>query len=455
MVINTEFFNKYNKQAPRYTSYPPANMFNLNFNKSDLINSISKSDSKNISIYIHIPFCPQRCYFCGCNTSLYINDIQVERYFECLKKEILSIKEFIKNKPSINQIHFGGGTPNSVNLNLIREIFELLNINFNIEKDAEIAIECSPAYLDYKDIDFLKNIGFNRISLGIQDFNQEVLKAINRKPPLNEIDDIINYIRKSQFKGINIDLIYGLPLQTVDSFKQNILKAIELNTDRIVTFSYANIPWFNKEQNKMDGLKFPTEKEKFEMLDIAINLLTKNDYELIGMDHFAKKTDELAIAKKQNKLHRNFQGYCTKEKDTDVYAFGSSAISQLKYCYSQNTKQVDDYINQIESKGLAIERGYSLSSEDIIVKDIINEIMCNGIVNLLEICAKYKIEIEKLLSITKFDTSKIRNLIDDDLVEYSDYKIKVKNEGLLIVRNIAMAFDPKVSENTGNYSKII
>ena len=272
---------------------------------------------------------------------------------------------------------------------------DVLKSEFKFADFAEIAMECSPAYLDFEDVDVLAEIGFNRISLGIQDFHLEVLNAINRLPPKHDVAEMLNYMKNKGFKGLNLDLVYGLPLQTLNSFNENIQQIIELQPDRIATFSYAHIPWFNPAQKLMENYTFPTPDEKLKMLVSAIELLSENGYEVIGMDHFARKDDDLAIAKINKMLHRNFQGYNTKKTTGQVYAFGASAISQLDGCFVQNIKQIDQYIDAIQSNQLAVERAYILTREEKLIRDTINEIMCNGVADFKDIASKHNYSIEE------------------------------------------------------------
>lgn len=458
MEISTKFLNRYNKQTPRYTSYPPATSFNTDFFATDFIKQIELSNNQhpeNISIYIHIPFCPHRCHFCGCNTSVYESEEKVIRYIQCLKKEIRTITEYLDKKRIVTQVCWGGGTPNSINLDYVSEVMDLIKSIFHFADFAEISIECNPAYLGFIDIDKLFEIGFNRISLGIQDFNKNVLQAINRKLPKNDIFETMNYLKYKGFKGINIDLIYGLPLQTLDTFKNCIYNAIELNPDRIVTFSFAYVPWFNPEQKKLEQYRFPHPEEKLNMLIFAITHLSENVYEVIGMDHFAKKEDELAIAKYNNNLHRNFQGYCTKRTTGQVYAFGASAISQLHSCYAQNHKSITKYMEAIETDLLPVERGYILSDRDILIRDTINEIMCNGFLDFKEIANKHNCSVNDFISVTGFNKSKIADFIEEGMVEILDTSLRVSKTGMLFVRNIATAFDPNFSPSVNKHSQTI
>lgn len=458
MKITEQLFQKYNVPVPRYTSYPPATSFHADFENEIYIEQIKQSNSskpENISIYIHIPFCTQRCHFCGCNTALYQSEEKINLYVESIIKEINFVAQYIDKQRLVTQVSWGGGTPNSIDMKYIKMIMDTLKSKFSFADFAEIAMECSPAYLGFKDVDTLAATGFNRVSLGIQDFHIDVLNAINRLPPKHDISEMINYLKSKGFKGLNLDLVYGLPLQTLQSFNENIRRVIELQPDRIATFSYAHIPWFNPAQKLMDKYVFPTSDEKLQMLVSTIRLLSENGYEVIGMDHFARKDDELAIAKQNKMLHRNFQGYNTRKTTGQVYAFGASGISQLDGCFTQNVKQIDQYIKSIETNHLAVERGYILSREEILIRDTINEIMCNGYVNFGEIATKHNFTVAEFMGITKFDQSKIADLLHDELAELTDTDLKVTPAGMLIIRNVAVAFDPAFTYGSGKFSNTI
>lgn len=458
MKITEQLFQKYNVPVPRYTSYPPATSFNTDFDANNYTEQIKLSNSskpENISIYIHIPFCTQRCHFCGCNTALSQSDDKINLYVECIIKEIYYVSQFVDKQRFVTQVSWGGGTPNSIDMKYIKRIMDVLKDRFSFADYAEIAMECSPAYLDFKDVDTLAEMGFNRVSLGIQDFHIEVLNAINRLPPKHDVGEMLLYMKTKGFKGLNLDLVYGLPLQTPESFDENIRRVIELQPDRLATFSYAHIPWFNPAQKLMDKYQFPTADEKLQMLVSTIRQLSENGYEVIGMDHFARKDDELAIAKQNKMLHRNFQGYNTRKTTGQVYAFGASGISQLDGCFTQNLKQVDQYIEAIETKLLAVERGYILTKEEILIRDTINEIMCNGYINFSEIAAKHHLTVDGFMNITKFDKSKIADLLNDKLVELTETDLRVTPAGMLIVRNVAVAFDPAFTSGSNKFSTTI
>lgn len=452
------FLEKYNRPGPRYTSYPPATAFHKEFGAAEFLEAVKQSNEEepqNLSFYFHVPFCPQRCFFCGCNTAAFQNDDTVNRYIDCLIKEFETVAALIDPTREITQIHWGGGTPNSIELTQIARVMQTVLARFPLAENHEIAIECNPAYLKPEHIKQLADMGFNRISIGIQDFHKEVLDAINRKNSLHPLEEIIQAIRENGFKGFNFDLIYGLPLQTRESFQENLQIALSLQPDRIVTFSYAHVPWFNEQQKKLEVYNLPTAELKMTMLLDAIDTFSNAGYDCIGMDHFAKPSDELSQAKQNRSLHRNFQGYCTKATTGQVYAFGSSSISQLQNAYSQNFKSFSEYMDKVEATGLAIERGYAVSFEEKVIREVINEIMCNGYLDFSQIATIYNTTEAEVKRIVAYAPEKLQEFLDDDLISISDIGISVKPEGMLIVRNIAMSFDPALNASENQYSKTV
>ena len=458
MKVDNTLLKKFNKKGPRYTSYPPATHFTENYDDKDFINSVINSNNenpKNVSVYIHIPFCPQICHFCGCTTESGFTKPFLERYIDALMKEIEYVSKYIGEDRKLTQIHWGGGTPNAISLKYIEKVTNKIKECFNLSNEYEMAIECSPAHLDFKHIELLKQFGFNRISLGIQDFNEEVLDAINRRRPKHPIDKIINKIHSEGFNGTNIDLVYGLPLQTIENFNYSIEKAIELNTDRIVTFSYAHVPSILPRQKILENIGFPSAKVKAKMYNNAYNKFTKAGYVAIGMDHFCRPEDEFYIALKNNQLHRNFQGYCTKKTTGQVYGFGASSISQLFSAYSQNVKNAAQYIKKINEKNTAVLRGYSVNENEKIIRDVINSIMCNYYVDFSEISDKYQININEVKDLVNFKVEKFNDFIDLNIMNIENNKIVISHEARLFIRNIAMEFDPLLNKKIGTYSKTI
>jgi oxygen-independent coproporphyrinogen-3 oxidase len=458
MLSKKELLIKYNESGPRYTSYPPATFFDSKFSNSDHERHVIESNNENpsnISIYIHIPFCPQICHFCGCTTESGYTKPFLERYVDAVIKEINHVAKKIDKKRKVTQVHWGGGTPNAISYRYIEKITNKLYDEFKFASSYEMAIECNPAHLEFRHIELLKKFGFNRISLGIQDFRDDVLEAINRKPSKHKIEDIVSKIKSEGFTGTNIDLVYGLPLQTVSSFKKTVERAIELQTERLVTFSYAHVPSVLPRQKILEKIGFPNSNEKASMYEDSYKKFVNSGYISIGMDHYSLPEDEFAVALKNKNLHRNFQGYCTRETTGQVYAFGASAISQLSSAYSQNIKNAAQYIKAIEANNLAIFRGYSVTKEQKVIRDVINNLMCNYYVNFNDIADNNEISINKLYDIIDFSYKNFDEFVRDGILEISNDKINVYENGRLFTRNIAMKFDPLVKKNIGTYSKTI
>lgn len=458
MSVTSEFLQKYNISGPRYTSYPPANFFNQGFTTSEYIQELGLSNHQNpenISLYIHIPFCPQRCHFCGCSTVIAQRKMVVERYIQALKTEIKQVASLLDKSRKVTQIHWGGGTPNSISMKYIREIMDWIRLHFELNESAEIAMECSPAYLDYSHIDQLAEMGFNRISLGIQDFREDVLKVVNREAPRHPVKDLVDYLRNKGFRGINLDFIYGLPMQTLDSFRKTIEMAIAIRPDRIVTFSYAHVPWVKEAQKQLETIGLPDANDKMNMFLQASAQLSEAGYCAIGIDHFTLLEDDLTKAFRNKQLHRNFQGYCTLETTGQVYAFGASSISQLYGAYAQNFKDITKYMDAVEATGYAIERGYQLSREEQLVRAVINRIMCNGLLNLDEIAAEFALTVSEVKERVAFDPAKFESYISDGLMQLEGNEIRLSETGFLCARNIAMALDPALKAGEGVYSKTV
>ncbi|MDG5798787.1 oxygen-independent coproporphyrinogen III oxidase [Marinilabiliaceae bacterium ANBcel2] len=449
---------KYNKAVPRYTSYPPANYFSNKFTPEDYKVAVKESNllsPQNVSIYIHIPFCSKLCFYCGCNT-LISQSLKLKReYIDALKKEITVISQWIKKDRTVTQIHWGGGTPNSLESDQIIEIMELLKKSFSISNNAEIAIECNPAYLNKPYLLKLLKAGFNRVSLGIQDFNSDILKGVNRDKSELPVEELIKIIQK-RGAGVNLDFIYGLPQQTTESFKETIKQAVALEPDRLVTFSYAHVPWVKPHQSVLKKESIPSPNEKLEMFSAAWDVITDSKkYIPIGMDHFAKKDDQLSHAYKNNNLHRNFQGYCTKETTGQVYAFGVSAISQTERAYAQNTKEIRKYIDNISQGIPATEKGLFLSKEEQIVRELITELMCNNKLVWKNAADHLSSTPEELQRITQYSPEKMKEFVDDQLAEADLNEITIKEAGRFVVRNIAAILDPKLNSMDNCFSKSI
>jgi len=456
MKIPEKLIEKYNVPVPRYTSYPPANFFTEEFDSKSYIKALENSNSEtpeNISIYIHIPFCPKICFYCGCNTHLTRNKDKMRKYVNALKKEILMLKKYLNPKRKVSQVHWGGGTPNSLPAKMVKEVMNVIHDSFAFITRPEIAMECHPALLDDNYINELVNSGFNRISLGIQDFNKEVLDNVNRDASVIPVEDLVKMIKVHEHVGVNLDFIYGLPFQTVETFSETIKRAVEISPDRLVTFSYAHVPWIKKAQKILEKKGLPEAEEKLSMFEAGFNILTSSGYKPIGLDHFAKQNDELNLALENRTLHRNFQGYCTRETTGQVYAFGATGISQLESAYGQNAKVTEDYIHQIENGNFSIEKGYALNKNEKIIKHVINEIMCNYYVSWDQTADKFSITKENLFEIIAYNHDDLLVFFSDGLLTFTPNEVSVTNLGRFFVRNIAASFDPNLKTTTKKFSK--
>ena len=458
-MINKELLLKYNKPVPRYTSYPPANFFKDNFSSEDYVKSIIKSNEENpenISIYIHIPFCKKLCHYCGCNTCNMKDEETIKEYIKSVKKEMQLCFSHIDKKRKVSQIHYGGGTPNAISAQYLKELNELVFSNFKLLDEAEIAIECNPAYLNEEYIKLLKEAKFNRFSLGIQDFNNDVLNIINRDPSLLPVKDLITKLKMDNDRiKVNLDFIYGLPLQSKKSFSKTIKQAIDTGADRIVTFSYAHVPWVNKAQKILEKAGLPDNDEKIAMYESAYEILSNNGYTAIGLDHYAKNDDDLKKALDNGTLHRNFQGYCTTKTTGQVYAFGVSAISQFESAYIQNTKDINDYIATINTNNFACIKGYFLNDDEKIIRYIIEKIMCNKKLLWEQVYKEFRLSPNDMNSYISPAIETLNELNNDNIIKLSDNGIEVNEKEILFIRNVAAAFDPLL-KNTGNsFSKPI
>ena len=457
-MFDHRLIEKYNQPGPRYTSYPPANFFHEQFDGQQYLRLIEASNTdepRNVSLYVHIPFCPQICHFCGCNTSLYKNEAEVEQYIKALLTEIKLVADEIDKRRVVTQIHWGGGTPNSISYKWINTVMTFFYKYFKVDTDAEIAMECNPAYLELTDLIELSKLGFNRLSLGVQDFDTGLLKQMNRIPPKFPVKDLIRTAKKAGIDSINIDLMYGLPGQSLEHHLKSVRKTIALNPDRIVTFSYAHVPWFKSNQKNLEGYAMPEPEQKLNMLESAYNLLSEGGYVPIGMDHYVKPDDELFIALKNKKLHRNFQGYASREQTGQVYAFGATAISQLQKAYAQNVRNIDQYIQNLNDGQLPVLRGYELNAEEQIIRKVITEIMCNHQINWEQLAEELLTSVAKVKESVCFDPQKFQPFINDKMVEMNEEQVTVTPRGYFLIRNIAMAFDPYLNQEEKKYSKTI
>jgi oxygen-independent coproporphyrinogen III oxidase len=451
MKIREELALKYNFPVPRYTSYPPANKFAGGFDGSDFLGAVEESNSwspSNVSFYIHIPYCKKLCFYCGCNSCRAKDLISIDNYFRAMSLEIEAVTKRIGTDRKISQIHFGGGTPNSVPVSFLKEIIAKLSHNRSFIDMPEIAIECHPGLLDPDYVAELKRVGFNRFSLGIQDLNNGVLKLVNRDPSLIPVDKLISAIRRDSSIAVNLDFIYGLPGQTPESFARTIEEAAAMRPDRLVTFSYAHVPWVNRNQMKLEKHGLPDMMSKLRMFENTHLIMSRAGYRPVGLDHFVQEDDELSLASVTGDLHRNFQGYCTRRTTGQVYAFGSSGISQLGKAYFQTARDPDEYSAALLSGCIPVEKGYILSEGELFVREAIDSLMCNRRLNLKE----YISGVERLFDFTP-DRARLAEFEGEGITEMSGDTLHVTEDGTIFIRNVAASLDPLFKDYVMSFSK--
>jgi oxygen-independent coproporphyrinogen-3 oxidase len=432
---------KFNTQGPRYTSYPTAPMFSPKFTYEDFVEEIRDTNAEGttraLSLYFHFPFCAKLCYFCGCNMKVSNDRDVIGEYNGYLKREIDMVVPMIAASREVTQMHWGGGTPSHLEPDEIRDVGNYILKSLNFADDVEQSVEIDPRNMRRDHIAAFAEIGFNRTSFGVQDFDPQVQEAINRVQSEEITRQVVDWARECEFKSINLDLIYGLPHQTVATFIDTVDKVIDISPDRIAVFNYAHVPWLKKHQEILADQNLPAADERLAILEMTIQRLVDAGYEYIGMDHFAKPTDELAIAQKEGTLYRNFQGYSTKA-GADVYAFGVSAISQFENVYAQNEKEIRKYYARIDAGRAATHVGYRMTADDHIRKETIMQLMCNLEIDKQRIEREFDIEFDKYFAA---DLPKLDPFIADGLLEETDSHIRVLGSGILIIRNIAMCFD--------------
>ena len=436
LVWDQALIEKYNYSGPRYTSYPTALEFTEDFQHSDLIKATHTYPDRPLSLYIHIPFCHKLCYFCGCNKVITRHQEKADKYLDFLEKEILQQAVHFKDR-TVSQLHWGGGTPTFLLPPQITRLMTLLRTHFNFSEQAELSIEVDPREIELSTIDHLAKEGFNRLSLGVQDFNKDVQKAVNREQDEDFIKQLLTRAKEQGFQSTNLDMIYGLPLQTKESFAFTLEKVLALDPARLSIFNYAHMPSLFAAQRKINEDDMAKPAEKLAMLQHTIEFLTESGYQFIGMDHFAKPNDELALAQQQGILHRNFQGYTTQQ-DADLLGLGVSAISQIGHCYSQNQKKLSDYYQQVENVGHAQWRGVALNKDDLIRREVIKQLICNFTLNKKDIEQQFDLNFDQYFA---EDINLLTPFIEDQLVAIDSNKVQVLLTGKLLIRNICMCFD--------------
>jgi oxygen-independent coproporphyrinogen-3 oxidase len=439
--VNLNLVEKYNVAGPRYTSYPPATKFTDAIAWPQLAEKITANNrtARDLSIYFHIPFCETLCWFCGCTTVITLNHDQGMAYVDSLGREVARLAPMLNPQRQVVQLHFGGGSPTFLKPDEIRRLGEIIHRHFTFAPDIEASVEVDPRRLTRDHMAALREIGFNRASMGVQDFNPRVQEAVHRIQPRAMTQQAMDWMRELGYGSINLDLIYGLPHQTPESFNETLDTVLEMKPDRLAVFSYAHVPWVKPAQKILEQQQhLPAPETKLRVLKLVIEKLTANDqYVYIGMDHFARPNDELAVAQKKKQLQRNFQGYSTRA-GSDIYAFGMSSISQIPDAYWQNEKELPKWLAAVDAGRVPLQRAYFVTDEDKIRRETIMRVMCDLSLDYATMSQKLGINFaqhfeNELAALAPFEA--------DGLVRRLPTGLEVTNTGRLFIRNIAMCFD--------------
>lgn len=457
-TISTELLKRYDIPGPRYTSYPTANLFTENFTESDFLNALEMRTmgavtATPMSIYVHIPFCRSLCYYCGCNKIVTKHPELARPYLDNLYAETELVSKHLGVKQKVAQLHFGGGSPTFLTDEELAEVMGVLRQHFDFTHNIESSIEVDPRTVTPERLKHLWDIGFNRLSFGVQDFNCDVQKAIHREQSTESIFDLVKSAREIGFQSISVDLIYGLPHQTVDTFMHTIDQIAALRPDRLAVYGYAHLPQLFKAQRRILAEDLPDAATRLDLLSKSIEHLQQVGYEYIGMDHFALPEDSLSLAKKQGRMHRNFQGYST-HADCDLIGLGVSSISKVGSVYSQNCKDIETYTKLIDQGHLPTTRGVKLDRDDLLRRAVITAIMCQGDV-LYE-----SIELGFMIDFKQYFADEIKRLdffVEQGFVEINEDSIKVTQLGWFFVRALAMTFDKyiRIPAEQPRFSRII
>ncbi|WP_457565170.1 oxygen-independent coproporphyrinogen III oxidase [Caldithrix abyssi] len=448
--VDIDLLKKYDQPGPRYTSYPTAPYFHEGIGEKDYIRHIQKDDQQKsgepISLYFHLPFCDTLCYFCGCNMMVTHNRQKIDHYIDYLVKEMELLRPLINDNRKVMQLHWGGGTPTYLTPEQIRRLGQDIRRLFELEEGAEVSVEIDPRELTREHMVALKEAGFNRCSMGVQDFNPKVQKTVNRIQPEDITRQTVDWARELGFQSVNIDLMYGLPFQNAELFKKTLEIILDIDPDRLAVFNYAHLPSIIKHQRLIKDEWLPGPEEKLELLKLSIETLTSSGYVYIGMDHFAKPNDELTIAMNEGTLYRNFQGYST-HAGLNLFAIGITSISMLSDLYVQNVKKLEPYYELLDAGHLPVYKGVELNEDDILRREVITELMCNFRLQKEKIEKKYGVVFDEYFA------DALQNLApmqDDGLIELHADHLQVTTMGRLLIRNIAMQFDYYLMKREGN-----
>jgi len=451
--VDIDVLRKYNEPGPRYTSYPTAPVFSEEFDAdayaAEIADTNKEDSDRPLSLYFHLPFCDELCYFCGCNMLVTKKPEKKEKYLDSLQREIDMVAGKIAGNRQVQQLHWGGGTPTDHTPEQIEALARYIRERFNMAPDdiGEYSCEIDPRGLGREHLEALRRGGFNRVSMGVQDFNPKVQEAVNRIQPEAMTRQVVDWCRELGFESVNLDFIYGLPYQTLEGFEETVDKLIDIAPNRIAVFNFAYVPWLKKHhQQLIDEKTLPSAEDRLQLLKMTIEKLSRAGYLYIGMDHFATPDDELSVAQRDHTLHRNFQGYSTLA-GSDLYGFGMSGISQTENVYAQNFKSLTEYYDAIDNGKLATLCGYRLDNDDHIRRDVITRLMCHFELNKSDVSAQWGINYDEYFADAEV---KLQRFVDDGLVVVSPEGYSITPMGRLVVRNIAMCFDRYLDDLRGD-----
>ena len=457
LEFDLQLIKKYDIAGPRYTSYPTAVQFTDDYNEQNYRQQAANSNAsgRDLSLYFHLPFCDTICYYCACNKVITKDRSKADPYLSALHKEIEMQGQLFDSTRKVNQLHWGGGTPTFISHQQMTELMQVTRKHFNLHDDdsGEYSIEIDPREVTRDSIKLLRDIGFNRMSLGVQDFDTAVQKAVNRIQSEEQTLNTLNSARDFGFKSISTDLIYGLPLQTEQSFAVTLQRIIDISPDRISLFNYAHMPTLFKPQRRINEDDMPSAEIKLAILKQSTEQLIEAGYVYIGMDHFAKPDDELSIAQQQGKLYRNFQGYAT-HADCDLVGMGITSIGTIDNSFAQNVKTLDEYSALINDNKLAVFRGVEIDQDDLLRRAVIMQLICHFNLNFSQIESKFNIDFKAYFAA---ELKQLESMSDDGLVELDSQHIQVTGKGRLLIRNICMVFDRylKGAKSSQRFSKAI
>jgi len=457
LEVDPALIRRFDQKGPRYTSYPTADRFVEAFNAEAYLHGLANRNvggmNRPLSLYFHIPFCKSICYYCACNKVITKDHGRSLKYIQYLAREIEMQGEALTGSHEVAQLHWGGGTPTFLAADEMRELMGATRRHFKLRPDGEYSIEIDPRGVSRETVALLAELGFNRVSIGVQDFDAEVQKAVNRLQSEKQTLSVMRAVRENGFKSINIDLIYGLPKQTLEGFRRTLDAVVESSPDRIALYSYAHLPAMFKPQRRIDEAELPLAEDKLALLVMAIEHLTGAGYLYIGMDHFAKADDDLAVAQRQGRLHRNFQGYST-HADCDLIAFGVSAIGKVGPTYAQNVKTLDQYYDILDRGELPIQRGIQLTADDLLRRSVIQALMCHFMLSAESIEQTYLIKFDSYFA---RELEELRELESVGLVTVSENWITITPRGRLLVRAVCAVFDKylRADRTSSRYSRVI